>query len=277
MAMIPTICLKSVVSLGVPLEPQKGSLHNDLTRPVASGFLYKYPVTHQENSERIDYLYWLVTCKHLIEELAKEGFGEFRVQMNARHHQGRVAFRTPLQRDEGPDYFLHPSQDVCVMPIPWENIRGTNSNLFFFTANQSSMTRKIANCVGLSEGDEVFILGFPTGWQTGIHDYPVVRGGVVAQIQGWLNEEHDVFLVDGSGYPGNSGGPVVLKPQVASVEGTSIIRQGWLIGMVSGVKIDPNTGEKVDLVKIVPVDTIDETIEGAMKEDRFAARLIEKT
>ena len=64
-------------------------------------------------------------------------------------------------------------------------------------------------------------------------DHPIVRYGMLAQIQGWLREEHDTFLVDGSGFPENSGGPVVTKPQFGAVEGTQNVPGAWLVGMVS--------------------------------------------
>ena len=66
----------------------------------------------------------------------------------------------------------------------------------------------------LSEGDEVFIIGFPTGFEKDNKNWPVVRQGVLAQIQPYLQGKAGIFLIDGSVFGGNSGGPVVTKATV---------------------------------------------------------------
>ena len=65
-------------------------------------------------------------------------------------------------------------------------------------------------------------------------------------------------LVDGSGFPGNSGGPVIVTtPQVDA-----------LIGMVSNRTLSPliaGLNETADLIEIIPMEAINETIEFAME------------
>ena len=62
------------------------------------------------------------------------------------------------------------------------------------------------------EGDGVFVIGFPLGLVGDARNYPIVRYGVIARIQDWIRRHQDTFLVDAPAFPGNSGGPVVLKP-----------------------------------------------------------------
>lgn len=118
----------------------------------------------------------------------------------------------------------------------------------------------------LNEGDEVFIVGFPTGYYEDSKNWPVVRHGVLAQIQPYLRGKAQTFLVDGSVFPGNSGGPVVTKPQAISITGTVQHIQNSLIGMVSGCRPNPANRESADLGVIVPLDAINETIEIALKD-----------
>ena len=150
------------------------------------------------------------------------------------------------------------------------------------------MSRSEAVDVRVSEGDEVFFAGFPIGWREGKRDYPVVRQGVLAQVQGWLRGEHETFMVDGSGFGGNSGGPVILKPQAFAIDGTGLVAEPYLIGMVSArvpapIRMDDDVPpelevfyrttielgltESADLVDVIPVDVIDETIRMAMEAE----------
>ena len=121
------------------------------------------------------------------------------------------------------------------------------------------------------------MLGFPTGRRAGSQDYPITRQGVLAQIQGWFRADHDSFLLDGSGFPGNSGGPVVTKPQILSVNGSSPVTSSLLIGMVSERKLSSVVGngaamvqETADLVVVTPMDAINEAIEvRVIKENQY--------
>jgi len=133
-----------------------------------------------------------------------------------------------------------------------------------FANGQNTLNREAAIDIGLSEGDEVFIIGFPIGWRDGRRDYPIVRHAVLAQIQGWLHNEHKTFLVDGSVFKGNSGGPVITKAQSLAVEGTSSNSRALLVGMVKAYR-PYITNENADLGVITPMDAIDETIQIAIQ------------
>ena len=209
----------------------------------------------------------MVTCKHVMDGLLDQNESELIIRLNRLNHQGMQTFRADLSRNRKSGYFEHPTADVVVMLASWKklNIRGIQWETF--TAGQNVFTRQDAYEAGLSEGDGVFILGFPIGWVAGKQDYPIVRHGVLAQIQGWLNREHDTFLLDGSIFPGNSGGPVVTKPQTEAVVGTQTIPKSWLIGMTSAYKINPGIAERenADLGIVIPMETINETIQIAMR------------
>ena len=62
-------------------------------------------------------------------------------------------------------------------------------------------------------------------------------------------EERKCFLIDANIFPGNSGGPVILRPSVSSITGTKPANRAWLIGIVSGylpysdVAVSQQTGE----------------------------------
>ncbi len=153
-----------------------------------------------------------------------------------------------------------------------------NPNISFarLPRKDHSLDRLQAQQIGISEGDGVYILGFPVGWEpSDRRHYPVVRFGVVAQIQGLYDGSHSTFLVDGSAFGGNSGSPVLTKFEVAGIRGLPVVDSTNLIGMVSAYKLNPSllgeiseqqvlsrliATENADLITVIPVDHIDETI-----------------
>ena len=116
----------------------------------------------------------------------------------------------------------------------------------------------------LNEGDAVFILGFPVGFYADVKNWPVVRQGVLAQIQPYLEGSARTFLIDGSVFGGNSGGPVVTVPQALAITGTQQFKSTALLGMVSGCQLNAAVGENADLGIVVPLDTINEAVESAL-------------
>ncbi len=272
MALIPPKYLQSVVAMGLMASPERLIAPHQSMSQIATGFLYAYPRSGLSNDSRDSFKLWLITCKHVIQQ-ADVKSNEIFARLNKSEHSGMQTFRISLQRGDGPDWTLHPTADVAVIPASWQDLEAKGVRWETFAAGRNALSRTRAAEVGLTEGDEVFIVGFPAGWMEGRQDYPIVRHGVLAQIQGWLKEEHDTFLVDGSGFPGNSGGPVLTKPQRFAVVGTQAVGESWLIGMVSERKLSRictdarDVAETADLVQVIPVDFIDETIRIAMQEE----------
>ena len=148
---------------------------------------------------------------------------------------------------------------------------------YFFQADDHTVSLEQARTIQVSEGDGIFVLGFPLGESGEERNYAIVRQGIVARIQDWLKGTTRMFLVDASIFPGNSGGPVLLKPEIASVGGTTSNKRCALIGMVSSylpyreVAVSQQTGlprmifeENSGLGTVVPHDVIHEVIELAM-------------
>lgn len=234
----------------------------------AIGFLYAYPTS--EGQPHDGFRLWLVTCKHVILPVGEENPDEIMVRLNKSGNRGMQTFRISLRQDEGPEWTLHPEADAAVIPTSWPDLESKGVQWKTFAAGRNALKRKDAGEVGLSEGDEVFVLGVPTGWRASRPDHPIVRYGMLAQIQGWLREEHDTFLVDGSGFPGNSGGSVVTKPQFGAVEGTQNVPGAWLVWMVSERRLSHCPVETADMIECVSMDLIDETVVLAMQSEGSA-------
>lgn len=271
MALIPDKYLQAVVAVGVKATPKLPMEFGQPMEATATGFLYGYPRSGDRNDQTTGFSLWLVTCKHVIQDAIDCNHEEVMVRFNKASNAGMQTFRIPLRQDGGPGWTFHPKADVAVIPTSWPDLESKGVQWETFAAGRNTLSSEDAAKAGLSEGDDVFVVGFPTGWRAGRQDYPIVRHGVLAQIQGWLNDDHATFLVDGSGFPGNSGGPVVTRPQSIAITGTQLLSAAWLVGMVSERRFSPISSdpysdvnwqlkETADLIEVVPMNAIDETI-----------------
>jgi S1-C subfamily serine protease len=127
--------------------------------------------------------------------------------------------------------------------------------------------------IEVTEGDSVFALGYPIGNVGKTRQYVILRGGVISRIHDLLEGFSSDYIIDAPVFPGNSGGPVIIKPEYIHIEGTQSHTQSRLIGLVksyipySDVAISPQTGrprvvfeENTGLTNVEPVDYIVETI-----------------
>ena len=174
---------------------------------------------------------------------------------------------------------LHPNEDVdvAIVHLDARTLARDHIEYFFYQSDNHCLTRERSMETGLSEGDDLFVLGFPLGEAGEERNHAIVRQGMIARIQHWLQNKGRTFLIDASVYPGNSGGPVLLKPELTSVGDTPSNSRCLLIGMVSSyltyseVAISEQTGrrrmvfeENSGLAQVVPMDLIDETVTVAL-------------
>ena len=268
MALIPPVFFNTVVALGE--QATDGTLKSH-----ATGFLYGRPTgTTGENGQK-QYQVFLVTNRHVFQKAAERS-DTLHARFNKLSEKGTNVY--PLQLKHF-SWTVHPdpNADVAVMSInpTWLNSSGVE--YFFFESDEHAFSLEQARAIQISEGDGVFVLGFPLGESGEERNYAIVRQGIIARIQDWLKGTARTFLVDASIFPGNSGGPVLLKPEMVSVQGTTSNNRCALIGMVSSylpyreVAVSQQTGlprmifeENSGLGKVVPHDVIHEAVELAV-------------
>ena len=263
MALIPAGYLKAVVSLGV--QGEDSFAHH------GTGFLYSHPMAVKR--KRTKYSSFLVTNQHVLDAgVSHIRFNRITDEVLEIHTIRSVTFKDL-------DWAVHPEgADVAVIPIaspgPLMNGRDlTKSETFIGDVGTPSDDEKRH----IVEGNGVFVLGFPLGLTGKTRNYPIVRQGVIARIQDWLRGDESTFLIDSSAFPGNSGGPVVLKPENTAIRGTERITHSLLIGMVSSyvpyrdVAISKQTQkpriifeENSGLAEVIPIDLIKDTIQSAI-------------
>jgi len=128
------------------------------------------------------------------------------------------------------------------------------------------------------EGDGVFVLEFPMGLVGGDRHFVIVRQGTIARIRDTLAGGSKECLVDVAVFPGNSGGPVVTRPELAAIQGTQPQHASYLLGMVKSyipyrdVAISAQTKrpriifeENSGLTAVIPVDFVRDALQQHLK------------
>ena len=264
MALIPPVFLNTVVALGD--QSTDGTI-----KSTATGFLYGHMTgATDENGQNLYYVF-LVTNRHVFKQ-ATERSGTLHARFNKLSGTGTNVY---LIKMEDASWTVHPDPeaDVAVLSLNPERMKADGIEYYFFLADGHVCTIEQARTDQVSEGDGVFVLGFPLGETGEERNYVIVRQGIIARVQDWLRGTARTFLVDASIFPGNSGGPVLLKPELASIQGTKANKRCSLIGMVSSylpyreVAVSKQTGlarmifeENSGLGIVVPHDVIREAI-----------------
>ena len=263
MALIPAGYLKVVVSLGVVGVSDESFTHH------GTGFLYHHPIWEKDG--RTHYHPFLITNRHVIDG------GVSNIRFNSAS-DGTLKVHSIESVTIGA-WTVHPNDaDVAVIPIsnPGPLMEGRNpleTEIILGDVGTPS-NEEVSEIV---EGNGVFLLGFPLGLIGDERNYPIVRSGIIARIQGWLRGDEHTFLIDAPAFPGNSGGPVILKPENVAIKDTKPITHALLIGMVRGyipsqdVAVSTQTGnpriifeENSGLAEVVPINVIKETLDLAV-------------
>lgn len=283
-APIPPAYLDNVVAIGrkVPVMGPTGTpvIENGTIKtqwePIASGFLYGSP-TGEKNEQGALYRVFLVTNRHVF-----SAGSMLTLRFNPKGSKPAKEYDLPLIDNTGKQAWFAPSDptmDIGVISINMDTLKNDGIQADFFTSDILSADIAKAKDIGVTEGDEVFVLGFPLQLVGGERNYVIVRHGTIARIGDTLAGTNKTFLVDTFIFPGNSGGPVILKPEVIAIQGTKAHNNALLIGLVSSfqtyqdVAISQQTGrpriifeENAGLANVVPVDQINTAIEEALKQ-----------
>jgi len=259
MALIPPFFSDCVVAIGTDDDADKRHW-------IASGFLYGVPTQHHAR----DYQVYLVTNRHVL-----AGLDDAYLRCNPQADKPAREFHLTLFGDDRPLWFVHPDDeiDVAVMPINFDVLVESGMQVAYFQADQHSATMDDLNALGVTEGDFAYVLGFPMGLVGQHRNAAIVRSGTLARVRDLLARTSKIFLVDAFVFPGNSGGPVILKPEAIAIEGTKPQLVPYLIGIVQAyvpyddVAFSAQTGrprvifeENTGLAAAHPVDFIIETI-----------------
>ena len=158
MALIPPAFLNSVVALGGPT--QDGNV-----RYTATGFLYGYPSGRVNEEGAKLYRIFLVTNRHVFQK-AFDRNAALQARFNRPIGAGANVYPIPVQEQDGsPAWTVHPDPevDVAVLQISSNKLQQDGVEYSWFASDSRTFTLEQAKENEVSEGDGVFVLGFPLG------------------------------------------------------------------------------------------------------------------
>lgn len=263
MAIIPSFFSDATVALGVPTS--FGKKHW-----IGTGFL----VGRRESANTKAFTVYVITNKHVVHNKKR-----LYVRFNNITHNGVKDLPMKLVDDAGQlSFSTHPSEnaDVVAIQISPQIILDRGSSLHFFHLDGHAQTLAQMQKSGIDEGSLVYALGFPMNLVNDTVKAPICRLGCIARIaDAFLNPTgSDSYLVDVDVFPGNSGGPIISRPESLSIKGTPHNSSALLIGILSAYLpyrdklVSQQTGEvrmvqaeNSGLTIVHPVDRIKEVVE----------------
>ncbi len=257
MAFIPPAFLNTVVPIGV--SDVSGGI-----KWIGTGFLYGLFDKKIDDSNS-SYTLFVVTNKHVL-----QGKKKVYVRFN-RQGGGHEDIDISLIARNGRTYWgQHPRADVGAFFVNSQFLSNNNLEFHFFRSDLDAYRIGKLKSEQVTEGDELFLLGYPLGIVALEGHNVICRGGCIARIQDLLSGAAEEYLADAAVFPGNSGGPVLLKPSAIAIQGTKAQNQSALVGIVKSyvpyqdVAISQQTGnprvmfeENTGLSYVIPVDFID--------------------
>ena len=275
MSLIPPHFLNTIVSIEVEGTNQQGTSE---MKPIATGFLLGR-FLDKDTAGQSRYRIFLVTNRHVFEDNAGNRKKEIQLRFNITGKQAKHYKVDLLDAANKPTWQRHKNVavDIAIIPIVGPALQSEGIDYNFFRDDTDAFLAREFDDKGISTGDGIFVLGFPLG-QRGIdRNYAIVRQGVIARVDEELLKDH-YYFIDASAYPGNSGGPVISRPEMVSIQGTKSCTQAGLVGVISSgvvyseVAVSQQTGEpriifteQTGLVRIVPIESVLEVIDDYIK------------
>ncbi len=248
MALIPPNYLRTVVS--VELQKPDGQYVC-----IGTGFLFG------EQIEEGKYIPFLVTAKHVL-------LGKEKVSLRFDATEGLKRIEVLLKGENSTMVLFHDIVDVAIVPM--RNLEGSGIQNIIFRSDKDVAEARSFSQQNITLGDSVFVLGFPFGLSGNISNRVIVKQGNIARVDEETLANHTI-IINCDAFPGNSGGPVITKPEIVSIIGTAPNSQSLLVGLVSeylmysDVAVSKQTGidrivfqEHSGLVNIVPIEYVKE-------------------
>ena len=167
MTLLPPGYLDAVVALGIPASD--GSIQYK-----ATGFLYGHPVGESGGRYRI----FLVTNRHVVEHI-----DILKARFNRPMGSDSKVYDVRLRENDGSLLWTgHPDSDVAAVPISTTKLEEDGIK-FEWIPGDRQLALEQARELQISEGDGVFVLGFPMGLAGEKRNYTIVRQGSIARIR----------------------------------------------------------------------------------------------
>jgi S1-C subfamily serine protease len=264
MALVPPFYFDCVVAIGQQLPDGNKNW-------IGTGFLYGKFIEQREGSQK-SYKTYLVSNKHVFQDQ-----NLVLLRFNPSDDQPAKDYPTRLVNNDGMQLWTghsNPEVDIAVIGINTKHLQAEGMKFHFFRSDEMVFTKAKLQEIETTEGDYVYVLGFPMGLVALDRQHVILRSGAIARIRDLFEGRSTDFIVDALVFPGNSGGPVVLKPEMVSIQGTRSNLEAGLIGVIKSyipyqdIAVSQQTGrpriifeDNSGLSLVEPTDYIIETID----------------
>lgn len=262
MSLLPQEFISAVVSIG-----------RKRTNTECDWFGTGFFVLRPEDEEKRLHSLFLVTNKHVLED-------EHSVVIRLKRHETNdlVMPDLPLYLNGKMAYSVHPDKNIDIAAVMLNARFVEKNNLQFYGYAMERNFMDSAEYIEFCgyEGGGVYMIGFPLPQMT-VGQYsntPICRSGCIARMDPMIIKADKKFIVDIQNFPGNSGSPIIAKPEIAALQGTKPLNRAVLIGIVNSYipyreqLINQQTREVVEvrsensgLALANPTEFIRETIE----------------
>lgn len=279
MALLPEFFKDCVVAIGIEIE--KNSEEKEKIY-IGTGFLVGYCVNPEEQDpNKKKYEIYLITNKHVVDKK-----NSIILKFNSKNRINTKDYGVSLiDKDGNKLYSCCDIDDVDIVAISINpNILINDDSAFaYFSLDMHALTVKQMQEQEIAEGDFVYTLGYPMSMVNDIKNVPICRMGCISYISKILKYKlEDLnFLIDSQTFPGNSGGPVIIKPEAIAIAGTKSIPKAALIGILHSYipyrdncismqtgKITQIHEENSGLTLVHPVDLIMRAVEIERKRNK---------
>jgi len=217
MAIIPELFLRAVTSVGIRTK-------NDEIKWIGSGFFLLKVVDDAGNGKP-----FLVTNKHVV-----ESHDSIVLMFNDENNHEVIYADAPLLDDGKNICYFHENKiiDIAVVPLNGNFFNDNHLPFYAFNIDEHTMTSKKLLGSGVEEGTFIYMLGFPMELVNNNSTLPICRLGCIARIKESQIAETANYLVDLQNFPGNSGSPIITRPEIISIQGTPRLNRSVLAGIV---------------------------------------------
>ena len=225
-----------------------------------TGFLCRARHYHDRPRE----LLFLVTSAHVV------GRNRQRIDVLFQPSEGDepVIYSVTARSGAGPStWFANRTRDLAALlldpaRLPENEIHGRS----FDVETDTLSIPELRKCE-IVEGTEGLLVGFVRPWQNDRWEYPAVRSVALAEIPK-RGRSGTPLLVEGTAFPGDSGSPVIVKPERGVGRHPDTATDGKLLGIAHGIgtsesmKVSDDAAgrlqieETATLIHLVPVDAL---------------------
>ena len=263
MALIPNFFIESVVTI---------SVINNKNQKICIGTGFLVGDLMDDSKLVKKYGLYLITNKHVVRN-------QLKIFIGFNQNGGVNSYDFPVELIDKNNHKLYsehinPNVDIIALSINTSFLNNMKAKYHFFPLEESFTLSDMQN-FGVFEGDLVYSLGYPLNLVNTSQKNPICRLGCISRISNlYIPGNPEVnFLVDAQSFPGNSGGPVILRPELVAVKGSSSQPKAALLGILHSYipyfdnLISEQTGnaysvmkENSGLTNVHPVDYIKQTV-----------------